>query len=165
MMLVCAAALALPAHAQKNCSPTDSAAAEKAIERVVTWQNLQKAWQDYRHCDKGTVDDAFTDAIMRLMVGWKHVDVIAGSMAKDAEFKAFVQKHVLSPAAKDDREDLYSLAKKSCPARQDAFCAELADVVKTAGAGTSGKPGAAKSSDTLNFETLKPIEMSPPAKK
>lgn len=164
VMLCCAVAAALPVQAQKTCSPADTAAAEKAIERIVTWQNLQKAWSDYRHCDKGTVDDGFTDALMRLMVGWKNVDVIAAAMAKDAEFKAFVQKHVQSPAAKDDRDDLYALARKSCPAKQDAFCADLAEMAKS---GKSGGAAAASSSDTLNFDTIKPLgsSSSPPAKK
>jgi hypothetical protein len=162
VLMWCVVAAALPAQAQKNCSQADTMAAEKAIERIVTWQNLQKAWHDYRHCDKGTVEEGFTDALMRLMVGWKNVDVIAGAMAKDAEFKAFVQKHLQSPAAKDDREDLYALAKKNCPAKQDAFCADLAEMSKPGS-------GSAKASapETLNFDTIKPIgsSSSAPAKK
>ena len=152
-LLACALALPLAAHAQKVCSAADATAAQKAVDKIVSWQNLEKAWHDYRHCDKDTVDDGFTDALMRLMVGWKNLDAISAAMARDAEYKKWVHKHVLSPAAKDDREDVYALAKKSCPAKQDAFCAELAEVVKP------GKPGAAPaaaSGDTL-FEPLKPI--------
>ena len=148
-VLYCAVAAVTSAQAQKNCSQADIIAAEKAIERILTWGNLQKAWHDYGHCDKGNVEDVFTDALMRLMVGWKQVDAIAAAMAKDADYKAWVHKHLLSPAAKDDREDLYALAKKSCPAKQEAFCAELAEVVK---------PVKAEPMKAFNLDPIKPIK-------
>src|SRR5690348_4641095 len=60
LLAVMLAAGAFAAHGQdKACSKADAAAAEKAIDRVVTWPQMQKAWQDYRHCDTGNVDDQF----------------------------------------------------------------------------------------------------------
>ena len=64
------AAAALAHAADKPCSKADAASAEKAIDRVVTWQQLHKAWQDYRHCDADAVGDVFTDALLRLTVEW-----------------------------------------------------------------------------------------------
>jgi hypothetical protein len=124
-----AAALALPAHAQKECSKADMAAAEKAVERVVNYSGLNKAWKDYGHCDTGAVDEVFTDAILRLMVEWKNVDIIAQDM-RDPGYKAFIHKHLSSPAAKDDRQSIFSRAKASCPVTQGRFCEELIEVVK-----------------------------------
>ena len=143
-------AAAVSAHAQKVCSKGDSAAAEKAIERVVSWPSLQKAYLDYRHCDTGPVDELYTDALLRLMVEWKNVDSVAGAVAKDADYKAWIHKHLLSPAAAaDDRESVYSRAKASCPAKQEAFCGEIAEITK---------PGKGDSSAPLNFELIKPIQ-------
>ena len=122
-------AAALPAHAQKECSRAEAAAAEKAIDRVTTYATLNKAWKDYRHCDTGTVADVFTDAILRLMVEWKNVDIIAQDM-RDASYKKFIHKHLTSPAAKDDRQSIFSRAKASCPVTQGQFCEELIEVVK-----------------------------------
>jgi hypothetical protein len=131
LVLVCAAvAIATSANAQKTCSAGDAAAAQKAVDKIVTWQNLEKAWRDYRHCDTGPVEDGFTDAMMRLMVGWKNLDVVSAAMAKDAEYKAWIYKHLMSPMAKDDREDVYALAKKKCPSSEAMFCEELAGTVK-----------------------------------
>ena len=124
------ASLAASAFAQKTCSAGDAAAAQKAVDKIVTWQNLEKAYHDYRHCDTGPVADGFTDALMRLMVGWKNVDVVSGAMSKDEEYRKWVYKHVMSPAAKDDLEDVYALAKKKCPANQQSFCDDLASTVK-----------------------------------
>jgi hypothetical protein len=151
VMLGCVAiACAGSALAQKPCSNAESSAAEKAIDRVVSWQNLQKTYTDYRHCDSGPVGDLFTDALMRMMIGWKNVDLVAAAMAKDADYKAWVEKHLMSPAAKDDREDLYALAKKSCPAKQEAFCTELAELLK---------PPKAQTLEPLKLEPLKSFEI------
>lgn len=122
-------AAALPAHAQKECSKAEAAAAEKAVDRVTTYATLSKAWKDYRHCDKGAVEEGFTDAILRLMVEWKNVEAVALDM-RDPEYKKFIHSHLQSEAAKEDRESIYSRAKGSCPLTQGAFCAELMEVVR-----------------------------------
>ena len=151
VVLCCVAAAAVSAQAQKVCSKGDSAAAEKAIDRVVSWPSLQKAYLDYRHCDTGPVDELYTDALLRLMVEWKNVDSVAGEVAKDADYKAWIHKHLLSPAAADDRESVYSRAKVNCPAKQAAFCGEIAEITKP------GK-GASSPNAPLNFDPIKPIK-------
>ena len=131
LVLACFAAASACALAQdKPCSKADAANAEKAIERVVTWQQMQKAWQDYRHCDTGAVDEAFTDALMRQLVDWKKPELLAEAMGKDPAYEAFVMKHLKSPAAKDDRESVYSRAKGACPANLNAFCDKIAEASK-----------------------------------
>jgi hypothetical protein len=115
----------------KPCTKADAGRAEKAVERVNNWAQLRKAWQEYRQCDSGTVSELYTEAFVRLLVEWKDVDAIAGSMG-DAPFKAFMEKHLKDPSAKDDLESIYSRAKSSCPAKHEAFCGQLADFVKTA---------------------------------
>ena len=130
LAFACAAAFALPAHAQKECSKADAAAAEKAVDRVVNYQGLNKAFKDYRHCNSGVVEEIFTDAILRLMVAWKDVDTIAQDMQRDPEYKKFIHGHLSSPAAKDDRQSIYSRARASCPMTQGQFCEELIEVVK-----------------------------------
>ena len=131
--LACALVVVLPAHAQKECSKADAAAAQKAIDKVVSYGSLNKAWKDYRHCDSGPVEDDFTDAILRLMVQWKDVETIALDVQRDPEYKKFIHNHLSSPAAKDDRPSIYSRAKANCPLTQGAFCADLIEVVKSPG--------------------------------
>ena len=58
VLCCCAFAAATSVQAQKNCSPGDAAAAQKAIDKIVTWPNLEKAWRDYGHCDSGPVSEA-----------------------------------------------------------------------------------------------------------
>jgi hypothetical protein len=118
------------ALAQKPCGKSEVAAAEKAIDRASSWTQMHKAYTDYRHCDAGPVEDQFTDALLRLAVDWKDVPTFAATLEKDAQYKAFVVKHLQSPAAKDDIDSIYSRAKSSCPAKMESFCAELADIAR-----------------------------------
>jgi hypothetical protein len=128
MMVWCAAVHA----ADKPCSPADAAVAEKAIDRVVTWGNLHKAYQDYKHCDKGAVAEGYTEALLRLTVEWKNVNAFADAVNKDAGFKDFVRTHLQSPAAKDDADSVYSRTRNQCPKGLDGFCTELGGMVKAA---------------------------------
>ena len=123
---------ACAAHAQKTCSKAESAAAEKALDRVVSWDHMYKTWKDYQHCDMAPAEESFTDAFMRLAVEWKNVDLFEKHYSADAQFKAFVHKHMKSTSAKDDLKSLYSRVKQSCPPKNEAFCAELAEVAKSA---------------------------------
>jgi hypothetical protein len=118
--------------ADKPCTKADAVNGEKAIERSNNWNQLYKSWQDYRHCDTGSVADGYTDSLMRLIVEWKGVDTLAALMQKDPEFKEWVHARLKSPAAKDDQPTVYSRAMASCPKAMDAFCAELAESVKPA---------------------------------
>lgn len=111
-----------------TCSKADAANAQKAIDRVMTWPQLQKAHKDFGQCDSGEVGDAYSDAILRMLVDWQDVPALATAMA-DPAFKPFVLSH-LRAASKEDRDAVYSRAKANCPAGQDAFCAEIADAAK-----------------------------------
>ena len=115
--------------AQKPCTKADAARAQKALDAVVTWAQLQKAVQEYRHCDVEGTSEQFTDAFLRLAIDWKNVNDFAACM-KDPQFKEFVHTHLKSPAAKNDLQDVYSRAKSSCPRGLDAFCEELAEAAK-----------------------------------
>lgn len=116
--------------ADKACTQSDKQRALKVIDNVVSWQQLNKAFNDFGHCDTGgDVSDQFADALLRLAVDWKDTKTLSNAMTKDPAYKAFVESH-LKAATKDDREAVYSRAKTHCPAGQDDFCAQIAEVTK-----------------------------------
>ena len=141
---------------QKPCTKADSAGAEKAIERVVSWGQLQKTWQDYKHCDAGPIDEQFTEALLRMLVDWKEMPGFAAAFEKDAQYREFVLRHLNSPAAKDDLDAIYSRSKSSCPAKLDKFCAEMAEVGRP-GSSPKAVPAAAPAAAPL------PVPAPPPA--
>ncbi|HUQ29731.1 MAG TPA: hypothetical protein VM051_14140 [Usitatibacter sp.] len=125
LALVVLAALMPAAYAaDKPCPPAEAARAEKSVDTVVTWAHLHKAWKDWKHCDSGAVADVYTDAILRLMVEWKNVDALGEGM-KDPEYKSFIQAHLRSPAAKDDRGSIMSRVSQSCPKGHGALCKDI----------------------------------------
>jgi len=110
------------------CSKAETASAQKAIDRVMTWPQLQKAQKDYAQCDVGEVGDAYSDALLRMLVDWQDIPALATAMG-DPAFKQFALSH-LRAASKDDRDAVYSRAKANCPAGKDALCGEIADAAK-----------------------------------
>jgi hypothetical protein len=153
------AAIVVAAHAaaaDRPCGKGDAAQASKALDRVNTWSQLRKGWHDWAHCDTGPTADLFTDAVLRLAVDWKDVGTLAAGMRDDRGYHDFILAHVKG-AAKEDRDVVYSRAKASCPAGDDAVCGEIAAAAKGEGA----KP---REPDTLD---LSPIGRTPepPARK
>jgi hypothetical protein len=126
VLLVAGAATA----ADKPCTRADAANTQKALDRVANWAQMYSTWQEFGHCDADATADQYTDTLLRLIIDWKNVDAFANAVGKDAKFKQFVHARLLSPAAKDDLQDVYSRARSKCPAGLDAFCAELAEVTK-----------------------------------
>lgn len=152
--------------ADKACTRPDIANAQKSIDRVESWSQLRKAWGDYKQCDSGDIADLFTDALLRLVVDWKSVDELASAMQKEPDYKAFVMAHLKSPAAKDDQPTVYSRAKKDCPRTLDAFCAEMAEAVKSGPASPVSKGGIELQPmmEPLKVQTAKPEAAKPDAK-
>ena len=115
----------------KPCSPAEASAAEKAIDRIVNWDQLYKVYKEFKHCDQGPVAEVFTEALLRCLVEWKKVDVLASSMAQDKAYNTFVMSHLRS-AGPDDQKSVYSRAKMSCPKGLDDWCTALTDASKPA---------------------------------
>ena len=114
---------------EKPCTPPEAATAEKSIDRVVNWDQLYKAYKEFRHCDQGPVAEVYTEAVLRCLVEWKKVEVLANSMSQDKDYNAWVVRH-LRAAAPEDQKSVYSRAKMNCPKGLDEFCTGLADVSK-----------------------------------
>jgi hypothetical protein len=115
----------LPVAAQdKACSKADAAKAEKAVDMVTSFAQLQKAWQDWRHCDSGTVAETFSESLFRLLVDWKGVETLASGAQSSPQYKQWVLERVKA-GSKEDRAALFSRAKTGCSSKLDAFCAEL----------------------------------------
>jgi len=146
-LLLVAAAFGAAAQ-DKPCSPAEATRAEKLIDGVVNWELLYKAWQDYRHCDKGAVEENFTEALLRLIVDWKQIPTFAKQVEGNREYRDFVHKHINSPAAKGDVNAIYSRATMSCPKGLDTFCKDIATTAKPfAGMEIRTAPAAAPTAD------------------
>jgi hypothetical protein len=121
-----AAAVVPAAAADKPCSEAD-----KAFDGVTSWSALQKAVQDYGHCDKGKTADTVTEAILRVIIsGWPKVAEAGPILDRDAAFKSWLHNRLTSPdLSPQDTAEIRDLAKASCPKGAEKVCATLlADV-------------------------------------
>jgi hypothetical protein len=122
------AAVALPAAAaDKPCADAD-----KVIDGVTSWSALQKAVQDYGHCDKGPTADVFTEAMLRVIIsGWQQVGNAEPILEKDPAFRGWINRRLSSPAlSPQDTAEIRDLAKASCPKGRQKICADLLSVVE-----------------------------------
>jgi len=152
--------------ADKPCTRADAGNAKRAIDNIVTWPQLRKAYTDYRHCDTGDIADQYTDALMRLFVDWKGVEEFAAAAKGDPGYMSFFIAHLQSPAAKDDRDTVYARAKRECPKSLDDFCAQVADAAKGgSGAAKGGDIGLQPLMEPIQVKTVKPDAPKPDEKK
>jgi hypothetical protein len=146
-LLALCLAFAAPAIAQKPCSKSDAAAAEKAIDRVLAWPAMHKAWKDYGHCDTGQVADLFTEALLRLIVGnWPKIAELEPSFNSDVPYREWILARIAGGAmAKGDVDDVHDLSQNSCPKSQKRLCDALHEAAEKAqgkGAPPPPKPAA-----------------------
>jgi hypothetical protein len=136
-------AFSAPAFAQdKACSKADATRADKAIDAVTTFPQMQKAWQDWKHCDSGPVAETFNDALFRLLVDWKGIDGLASSVGSSPDYKAWMMERVKA-ASKEDKSAIFSRAKTGCPSKHAAMCDELIAAASGEGAKAAPTPGTA----------------------
>ena len=128
ILLATAVAAAQPAASQSpaasECDKEKAARAEKQIDAVSTFAQLHQAWQDWKQCDAGTVAELYTDAAFRLLVDWRGVGELAGTLRASPEYRSWLLDRVRR-GSEDDRGAIYSRAKTACPAAHESVCAEL----------------------------------------
>jgi hypothetical protein len=140
-------AFAAPAIAQKTCTKAESAAAEKAIDRVLAWSAMHKTWKDYGHCDTGPVADLFTEALLRLVVGnWPKIAELEPTFTNDIPYREWILARLSSGAMpKGDIDDVHDLTQNNCPKAQKRVCEMLHDAAEKGqgkGAPPAPKPAA-----------------------
>lgn len=120
-------AFASPAIAQKPCSKADAAAAEKAIDRVVSWGTMHKTWKDYGHCDSGQAAELFTEALLRMIVGsWPKIAELEPTFNNDVPYREWILARLGSGGLpKGDLDDVHDLTQNNCPKSQKRLCDAL----------------------------------------
>lgn len=157
--LLILATAAIPAvAADKPCTKADASNADKAVDKVVSWATLQKAVKDFGHCDTGPTADAFTEALMRVVVsGWPKIAEAEPVFERDGAFRDWTMKRLASDAvSKDDAESVHDLAQNSCPRGLKKLCTDLHDAVD------SGKPDHGKPPPKAAPAPAAPAPSAPP---
>jgi hypothetical protein len=126
-MLALTVALATTGGAQaRSCSPKDADAADAAVDGLDSWNKVARAFQQYGHCDEGSIAEGNSEAIARLLVDhWGTASSLARLVRRDPALKRFILRHIDSTLDTDDLDKIQRLASASCPADSATLCSEL----------------------------------------
>ncbi len=115
-------------YAQKHgCTDVDGRHALDEAAILRSWDALYKSFRLYRHCDDGAIGEGYSESVARILVDhWNTLPRFAQLAEKDAEFRAFVMKHVDATLEMSDVEKLNKSARTQCPSALHGVCDDLA---------------------------------------
>jgi len=114
--------------AQKR--PCTEVAGRRALDEAVmlrSWDTLYSSYKSYRQCDDGAIGEGYSESVARILVDhWNTLQQLARLAKNDAEFRAFVMKHVDATLNMDDVERIRKNSKAQCPTGLRSVCDDLA---------------------------------------
>ena len=91
-----------------------------------SWDALYKFYGLYRQCDDGAIAEGYSESVARILVDhWRTLPRLTRLARKDAEFWAFVLKHVDASLDMDDVNKIKTNAVTRCPKGLRATCNDL----------------------------------------
>jgi hypothetical protein len=118
----------------KECSRENAIAAESIPYYIESWYKMSEAFAFYGHCDDGSIAEAFSDSIVRLLASrWESVRELDRESRKNPAFKAFVLRHIDATAATEDLRRVESMSVYKCPKGLSSLCQQIQTAVKEAG--------------------------------
>ena len=135
LSLILSAAVFLSAHAWgKECSKEDAIAAESVPYYIESWHKMREAFDFFAHCDDGSIAEAFSDSIVRLLAShWERLPELARETRESPSFKTFVLRHIDATAATEDLNRVEFLASRKCPKGNSELCRQIERAAKGAG--------------------------------
>jgi hypothetical protein len=114
-------------HAQKRpCAELETRMLNKAFT-LPSWETLYTSYRSYRQCDDGAIGEGYSESVARLLVDhWNSLPQLARLARRDAEFRAFVMRHVDATLNMDDVGKIRKGAKTLCPMGLQSVCNDLA---------------------------------------
>ncbi len=115
-------------YAQKRqCTDNESRQALDEASTLRSWDSLHRSYRLYRQCDDGAIGEGYSESIARILVDhWNTLLRLPHFARADAEFRAFVMKHVDATLNMKDVDQIKKKAKTQCPAGLRTVCDDLA---------------------------------------
>jgi hypothetical protein len=109
-----------------SCTAELSKRADAALDHLTSWDSIYEWYRDYRQCDDGGPAEGVSEAVARNLVDrWQTLPRL-GELAKNAEFRRFVIKHLDETVTANDLRKISANASKHCPSISlQSLCAEL----------------------------------------
>jgi hypothetical protein len=110
----------------KECSQAEAIAADKSLEHLNSWLDIQDAFRRFGYCDHGGVAAGYSDRIMRMLSRrWSTVTDLDRLMRPDPKFRAFVLRHIDETWVNTEFNRVMDLAATQCPSDAPRICAAI----------------------------------------
>jgi len=110
--------------ATDQCSRSEAASADSAIDHLDSWDNVYHFFKQYGHCYDASIAEGVDDKIQLLWADhWENLHRMLELTTKDPKFKAFIWQRMSDqdfPA--DTHARILLKAKSSCPTGASEFC-------------------------------------------
>ncbi len=118
--------LAHPGYGQKDqCTEEEGLAALEAVT-LHSWDALYKSYESFRLCDDGAISEGYSESVARILSDhWNTLPRLSQLAGKDADFRAFVIRHLDATLNMDDVEKIKKSAKTQCPRGLQTLCGDL----------------------------------------
>ncbi len=116
----------IPGASGKPCSAKDAQAADAMIDRLVSWEMVERAYRQFGHCDDGSIAEGYSEAVARLLVDqWPTLPNLSMRIKRYPAFGRFVLRHIDATLSTQDVEKIAELASASCPPQDATLCARI----------------------------------------
>jgi len=116
-----------PGYGQKHqCTEGEGRAALEAVT-LHSWDALYKSYKSSRLCDDGAIGEGYSESVARILSDhWNTLPRLSQLAGKDADFRAFVIRHLDATLNMDDVEKIKKSANAQCPRGLRTLCDDLA---------------------------------------
>jgi hypothetical protein len=115
------------AYAQKHaCTSLEGRHALDEADALRSWDALYKSYLTFGHCDDGAIAEGYSESAARILADhWNTLPRFVHLAGKDAEFEAFVIRHLDGTLNMDDVEKIKQDATMRCPIGLRPTCIHL----------------------------------------
>ena len=105
-----------PGYGQKGqCTEGEGLSAQEAVT-LHSWDALYKSYMSSRLGDDGAIGEGYSESVARILSDhWNTLPRLSQLAGKDADFRAFVIRHLDATLNMDDVEKIKKSAKTQCP--------------------------------------------------
>lgn len=110
-----------------NCTNMEAYAAETVTGYLDSWENVKKAYEQFRHCDDGAIAEGFDEAISLLWENqWDKLPEMLKYTSENKGFKVFIYKRIWSETVPEERwQTILKKSQMECPKGGEEFCSEI----------------------------------------
>jgi hypothetical protein len=114
---------------ERSCSKIEDSMLRDAV-MLPSWDALYASYRSYRQCDDGAVGEGYSEYVARILADhWNILPHLTRIVRRDAQFRAFVIRHVDATLNLDDLEKIKKSAQTKCPTDLRSICYDLAKQV------------------------------------